>query len=39
MEAAALRADLSAAAAQTGFAVERATIEALGLCAACAGRA
>ena len=39
LDAAALRADLSATAGQAGFTVERATIEALGLCAACAGRA
>ena len=39
MDADGLRAELGAAAGQAGFTVERASIEALGLCAACAGRA
>ncbi|WBU57146.1 Fur family transcriptional regulator [Paracoccus sediminicola] len=36
MDAASLRGDLTGRAAEAGFAVERATIEALGLCARCA---
>lgn len=39
MDADGLRAELGAAAGQAGFTVERATIEAMGLCSACAGRA
>ncbi|WP_347138444.1 Fur family transcriptional regulator [Paracoccus sp. SSK6] len=38
LPAAPVRAALSDLAAQTGFAVERVTIEALGLCPACAGK-
>ena len=39
MDAAELRAELSAVAMEAGFAVERTTIEALGLCASCAAGA
>lgn len=37
-DAATVRSELSSAAGELGFTVERATVEALGLCPACAGR-